>query len=181
MRAVLIALTLWLMAWTPAGADQRDPRLDELFAELRAADRLESRAIELRIWAIWSEHADPMASAMLEEARIAMAGRNQDAARDVLDRLIAIQPAFAEAWNQRATLRWLANDPIGSLADIRQTLALEPRHFGALAGMGLILMAENRDIAAARAFEAALAVAPWLPGARQNLEIIRARAQGQSL
>jgi tetratricopeptide (TPR) repeat protein len=179
-KAVWSASMLGLLM-SPALADQNDPRLDELFAELQVADRLEARQLEQRIWGIWNEHQDVIAQDLLEHASVAMAGRDWTGAERLLNELIERQPGFAEAWNRRATLRWLTNDAVGSMHDVQQTLALEPRHFGALSGMGLILMAAGRDHGATRAFEAALALAPWLDGARQNLLILRARTQGQPL
>lgn len=179
-KAACAGLLLGLMA-LPAAADQNDRRLEDLFAELKEADRLEARNLEQRIWAIWAEHPDVIAQDLLERASVAMAGRDWSGAQRFLDQLIDRQPTFAEAWNRRATLRWLTDDAFGSMRDVQQTLALEPRHFGALSGLGLILMSAGRDQAAIRAFEAALVLAPWLDGARQNLAILRARAEGQPL
>ena len=90
-------------------------------------------------------------------------------ARAAFDLLVQRQPNFAEAWNKRATLLYLMGDDAGSIADIGRTLALEPRHFGALSGLGLIDARNDRPEQALRSFEAALAIHPFLPGAKASI------------
>lgn len=160
-----------------ARADQKDPRLGPLFAELRTADAVEARAIEEQIWAIWGETSNPHARTLLEVGSVAMANRDHRTARAAFDALVALAPDFAEGWNKRATLFWLLGEDVASVRDIQRTLALEPRHFGALSGLGLILMGRGEDERALEAFEAALAIHPTLPGARQHAERLR-REQG---
>ena len=89
-----------------------------------------------------------------------------------------LQPRFAEAWNKRATLRYLVGDDEGSIADIRQTLALEPRHFGALSGLALIMERQDRPGDAARSLKAALAINPFLPNGRDRLQALERKAAG---
>lgn len=178
-RAALIGA---MLAAGPAGADQTDPRLPELFARLAAAeDGATARILEQRIWAIWTETDDPESTALLEQGSVAMANRNWPEAQRAFDALVAQAPGFAEGWNKRATLYWLMGDHAASVRDIRRTLALEPRHFGALSGLGLIFMAADRPEAAIAAFEAALRVHPFLPGARDRIELLRRRRGGEPL
>ena len=92
---------------------------------------------------------------------------------------LAEQPEFAEAWNKRATVLYLMGDYQRSVADVEQTLALEPRHFGALAGLGLINLALDREVAALRAFEAALNIHPQQPGLRAKIKELRTRLGGK--
>ena len=92
---------------------------------------------------------------------------------------IELSPEFAEAWNKRATLRYLTGDLEGSIADCAEVLKLEPRHFGALSGLGLIHMSLEQWDVAAGWFEQALAVYPQAPGMRQNLETARRNALGR--
>ena len=99
-------------------------------------------------------------------------------ARAAFDLLVTRAPNFAEAWNKRATLLYLLGDDDGSVADVRRTLVLEPRHFGALSGLGLINARHGRPEAALHSFEAALAIHPFLPGARANVEALRQRLKG---
>lgn len=180
-RAALLAGSAWLGAGS-VRASQDDPRLDPLFERLAAArDAAEARLAEQAIWAIWHEIDDPVGARLLESGSVAMAQRDYTGAREAFDGLVARAPSFAEGWNRRATLLWLVDDHAGSVRDIQRTLALEPRHFGALSGLGLILMAGDDVAGAIRAFEAALAIHPFLPGARQNIQQLKAREQGQPL
>jgi tetratricopeptide (TPR) repeat protein len=111
----------------------------------------------------------------------AIARRDYLAARESLDALVRRAPDFAEAWNRRATLNFLIGDYRASVDDIQATLRLEPRHFGALSGLGLIYLAIDRPEAAARSFEAALAVHPHLPGARAHVDMLKGRIEGEPL
>ena len=82
----------------------------------------------------------------------------------LLDAIVGLQPAWAEGWSKRATARYLAGDAKGAMADIAQTLARDPRHLGALAGMGMILEDAGLRVEALRAYERALTIAPqWRP------------------
>ena len=84
-------------------------------------------------------------------------------------RVTQARPEFAEAWNRRATLLYLMGEFTLSMQDIQQTLALEPRHFGAISGMGQILLRQNKLRDARSAFHKALEINPHLHGARLNI------------
>lgn len=175
------ALALLALLVPAVRADQKDPRLDGLFAALKTADAVEARAIEAQIWTIWSETSDPEAQALLEAGSVAMANRDRRTAIAAFDALVARAPELAEGWNKRATLFWLMGEEEASVRDIQRTLALEPRHFGALSGLGLILMARGQSERALRAFEAALALHPTLTGARENARRLRLEQDGAPL
>jgi tetratricopeptide (TPR) repeat protein len=167
-----------------AGAEARqdDPRLDGLFARLKAAgSALEAEPVEREIWAVWVEAGDAGGDALMARGSEALARRDHLEARDAFDELVRRAPDFAEGWNKRATLHFVAGDYRASVEDIRRTLALEPRHFGALSGLGLIYLAVDRPEAAARSFEAALAIHPHLSGARAQVEMLKAKAAGEAL
>jgi tetratricopeptide (TPR) repeat protein len=85
--------------------------------------------------------------------------------------VIQAAPAYAEGWNKRATVRYLAKDYAGSIADCRETLARNPSHFGALSGQGLCHLAIEQYKEAAECFRRALAVHPHLENARANLRV----------
>jgi tetratricopeptide (TPR) repeat protein len=121
------------------------------------------------------ETEDPQATALMEAGIAALDSRSFTAALAVYDVLVEEMPAYAEAWNKRATAHYLVGDYEASLADIERTLALEPRHFGALSGRGLIQHARGDDLAAIESFEAALAIHPNLVSVRRNLEALKAR------
>ncbi len=167
---VLLSLAL---AW-PGLADQNDPRLKGLFEILRSGSSYEHvKYAEAQIWVIWTQHDDESAQLLMAEGMRAMNRGDMAKARELFDVLIAQQPGFAEAWNKRATVNYLLSDYEASLRDIEETLALEPRHFGALSGRGLVLAAMGEYPAAMQSFEETLAVHPWAPGAKTNLEALR--------
>ena len=181
MRSLIIGLMVVLgYLGQAARADQDDPRLDALFGELSAADSVESAgAIEAEIWTIWLEIEDTASARLLRQGSDAMARRLFPVAIHSFNRLIDRSPTFAEAWNKRATLHYLMGNDEASVRDIEQTLALEPRHFGALSGLGLIMLRNERPAAALRSFEAALDLHPHLPAARAHLEPLRQMVEGE--
>lgn len=177
MRLVLLAVLALNRA---AAADQADPRLGELFARLRAAGSAsDAVAMETEIWRIWGEITDPDAQALYARGTAAMAAGDGRTASAAFDLLIQLQPRFAEAWNKRATLRYLVGDDDGSIADIRRTLVLEPRHFGALSGLALILDRQGRPDEAAQSLKAALAINPFLPSGQKRLQLLERKAAGE--
>lgn len=175
-----LALLAVLVLERAAVADQTDPRLGDLFAQLRAASAASHAiAIEAEIWRIWGESSDADAQALYARGTAAMAAGDARTASAAFDLLVQVQPRFAEAWNKRATLRYLVGDDDGSIADIRRTLALEPHHFGALSGLALILERRGRPVEAARSLKAALAINPFLPGGQERLRILERKAGGE--
>ena len=110
---------------------------------------------------------------MMRHARAAIRQRDFESAIRLLDKLVAHAPDFAEAWNQRAIVLYFAADYAGSLRDIEQTLALEPRHFGAMAGRGQVYLNLNELDLALQAFEAALEWNPWMANIRGQIYMIR--------
>jgi tetratricopeptide (TPR) repeat protein len=109
----------------------------------------------------------------MRQGQAAMARQDHGSALRSLDQMVKIAPDFAEGWNARATVYYLLGRHADSLADIKRTLALEPRHFGALSGRGLVYSALEKWDLALGSFEAALSVNPRMPGARLNAEAIR--------
>lgn len=183
--ALRIAL-LWLAgAWltlAPALADQEDARLGPLFEALHEAGSAEAaEPIEAAIWEIWGETSDPDSARLMRQGNRAMAAHLFPLAAQSFNRLIDRAPGFAEAWNRRATLHFLMGNYGASIEDIEETLALEPRHFGALSGLGLIMLDLDRPETALRSFEAALAVHPYLPGARARVIELHRRLEGDPI
>ncbi|MEX2630719.1 MAG: tetratricopeptide repeat protein [Tistlia sp.] len=159
-----------------ASADQTDSRLGDLFRELRgAADPVMASRPQNAIWSIWIETEDAEAQALMAAGIAALEARDFKRALAVYDLLVAQHPGYAEAWNKRATVHYLVGDYAASLADIERTLALEPRHFGALSGRGLIQEAQGDDLAAIGSFQAALEIHPNLVSVRRNLAALLAR------
>lgn len=158
----------------PALADQTDPRLGDLFADLKnISARGEAAPVERQIWTIWLKAPDEAAGSIMQRGIEAMQSGNFVSAIDNFDRLIENFPNYSEAWNKRATVHYLVGNLDQSLDDITATLDLEPRHFGALAGRGLVYLQLNDLERALVAFEAALDVSPLLVNPRNNVEAIR--------
>jgi tetratricopeptide (TPR) repeat protein len=184
-RRLLALLTAaWLaqagMAPGALRADQRDARLGPLFARLQTtSSATEAAGIERRIWEIWGESDDPEAGQLMREGTVAMAEGQYRAALDRFDRLVEEVPDFAEGWNKRATVYYLMGNYPASVLDIERTLQLEPRHFGALSGLGLIYDAIDDPAAALRSFEAALAINPHLETVKERIGELRRQLGGR--
>ena len=154
-------------------AQIRSEQLDRLFARLiKSQDPSEAQRTEQSIWSLWMTSDSPTADALLAQAMKASAANETAAALSILDRVITVHPDYAEAWNKRATIYFLIGRYNDSLKDIDKVLELEPRHFGALAGRGMIKRQQG-DLAAARAaFEEALSYNPHMDGVKRALEEI---------
>ncbi len=154
--------------------DQTDPRLDALFETLAStADPAEGASASEQIWQIWFEHADDEIERKLRQGHLSMQRRNFEVALEAFNEVIEAAPEFAEGWNRRATLYWLMGDHASSGADVKRTLELEPRHFGAMSGLGLLYTELEQYEAAVRAFEDALVINPHMIGPRRNIEHLR--------
>src|SRR5262245_11948811 len=162
----------------PAAAPPSDRQLaqdllDRLFGQLHGAkDEASAKVIEDAIWKLWAHSGSPTADALIVQAVRAMEAGHRQTALRILDTVIDDQPTFAEAWNKRATLYYMMGDYDRSLADIDHVLELEPRHFGALTGLGTILNDRGKKAEALKAFRRALSIHPFLEGAKKALEQI---------
>lgn len=162
-------------------ADPREARLCELFARLaRAASAHEAGEVEREIWAAWLATDDEAALPWIRRGLAAMEARDFAAALHAFDRVVELAPDYAEGWNKRATLHWLRGAYQESVADIDRTLALEPRHFGALSGLAMIREAQGRPFEALEALEKLLHIHPHLPQLRDRIEALSARL-GQAI
>jgi len=166
----------------PLAADQNDPRLDNLFQILQSsAEQIEIRAAESLIWTTWIQHENTENTRLMHIGIKAMADRRFDDAVEVYTALIDQAPDYAEAWNKRATVYFIQGKLALSTADVEMTLALEPRHFGALSGLGQIEILRGNGEAALRAFERAVEVHPRLPGISDLIRNLKLRVRGQEL
>jgi tetratricopeptide (TPR) repeat protein len=137
--------------------------LDRLFEALKVAPDDESaKFVENRIWAIWLASPSDTANLLMGRVKTALDAKDHDLAIRLLDAIIDIKPDFVEAWNRRATVYYTKKDYGRAIADIREVLAREPRHFGALSGLGIILQETGDEKRALDAFRRALAIHPKL-------------------
>ncbi len=170
--AVLFA-AIPVAAPSGAWAAQDDARLDALFTRLKASgDPGEGARLTNRIWGIWVEYGDVIVDTLMREGQGLMASGRHTLALSRFDEIVGRAPDYAEGWNKRATVYFLMGEYEASVRDIQKTLALEPRHFGALSGLGLIYLGIGQDAAAAKALEKALELNPHLPSVRQNLKFL---------
>ena len=147
--------------------------LDTLFVQLEKAPSLaEAQRVERIIWAKWHWHKIPRLSQKLRLGTTYLQEKNFKKALYIFNNIIKEAPAFSEAYNKRATAYFLMKKYEKSLMDIKATLTLEPRHFGALSGMGLIFMNRGDFQRALMAFTAVLKIYPFSISAAANMKII---------
>lgn len=169
-------------AAAPVPAVAGDLRLERLFHDLRAAPTdAAADPIESEIWSIWLDHPAADVLSWMREGVERLRADSVDDAIACFDRVVAADPDYAEGWNKRANAHYLRGDFTAAVADIRRTLALEPRHFAALAGLGLVYMAVGQPQGALRAFEAALAINPHLALIRDQVDALRRQVAGVPL
>ena len=154
----------------------RAERLGALFARLSSTnDAVEGDTIVEEIWRLWLISGRPEIDAILQSALVLVEAGRPQAAMPLLDSIVERAPEWAEGWNKRATVLYLLGEYERSLADIDKVLALEPRHFGALAGRGLIHIAQENYRAALEDYRRARAVNPFLQGAAQMIPTLERR------
>jgi len=189
VRGLLGMLALLLLAMLPARAaepplppasaaelEKRALRLDALFARLGSTDDAdEGDTMVEEIWRVWLQSGRSEIDALLERALALLQAGEPRAAMPLLDSIVERAPDWAEGWNKRATVLYVLDDYDRSLADIDKVLALEPRHFGALAGRGLIHIAKENYRAALDDYRRARAVNPFLQGAAQMIPTLERR------
>lgn len=154
-------------------AELRAEELDRLFGQLHrdGAESLAATA-EKKIWDNWARNDSITAEVLLGQASKAMNAQEYETAEIILDRLLEAQPGYAEAWNRRATLNFLAKRYEKSLADIAKVLELEPRHFGALSGRGMILEAMDKPDEALAAYREALTMNPYMRAVEEKVKMM---------
>ena len=166
----------------PKVGSDRTRGLDFLFGALKAApDEASAKHVEARIWAIWMQTPSDTAALLMVRAKAAMDAQQIDVALKLLDATIKLRPDYVEAWNRRATLYYVKNDYGRSLADIQQVLIREPRHFGALAGLGMIMQDLGDDKRALDAFRKALAINPHLEKVPDLVKSLSEKVEGRDI
>ena len=156
--------------------------LDFLFGALKVApDDTIAKAIEERIWAQWVISRSDTANLLMTRVKTAIDAHEMDLALKLLDAIVKIKPDYIEAWNRRATLYYMKKDYGRSLADLREVLKREPRHFGALSGLGLILQDIGDDKQALEVYRRALAVYPRLQRIPDVVKTLQEKVEGRDI
>jgi tetratricopeptide (TPR) repeat protein len=165
----------------PGSAD-KTRGLDFLFGALKAApDDASARHVEARIWAVWLQTRSDTVALLMSRSKAAMDAHQTGVAMKLLDAVIKLHPEYVEAWNRRATLYYLQNDYAHSMADIQQVLIREPRHFGALAGLGMIMQDIGDEKRALEAFRKALEVNPHLDKVPELVKTLTEKVEGRDI
>jgi tetratricopeptide (TPR) repeat protein len=160
----------------------RTQNLDFLFGALKAAPDAETaKAIEERIWALWFVSGSDTTDLLMSRAKTAVEAKELDLAITLLDAIVEIKPDYVEAWNRRATVHFMKKDYGRSLDDIRQVLAREPRHFGALSGLGLIMQEFGEEKRALEVFRRALALHPHLERIPDMVKTLTEKVEGRDI
>jgi tetratricopeptide (TPR) repeat protein len=163
------------------GAD-RTRGLDFLFGALKAApDQASAKHVEGRIWALWTQTSSDTTMLLMTRAKTAIEKKQVDVALKLLDKVVRLKPDYVEGWNRRATIYYLQNDYAKSMADIREVLKREPRHFGALAGLGMIMQELGDDKRALDAFRKALEINPHLEMLPDKVKSLTEKVEGRPI
>jgi tetratricopeptide (TPR) repeat protein len=166
----------------PRVTGDKTRNLDFLFGALKAApDQASAKAVEARIWALWSATPSDTTALLMSRVKTAMDGKDADVALKLLDAVIKLRPDYVEGWNRRATIYYLQNDYRRSMEDIRQVLIREPRHFGALAGLGMIMQETGDEKHALEAFRKALAINPHLERVPDLVKSLTEKVEGRDI
>ena len=169
-----LSLYFLLLLSTSADADQNHARLAELFRSLKSTENVSKASVfESKIWHIWMKHHDPEVESAMFQGLEAMKLQLFEQAFGHFSLLIKLAPDYAEGWNKRATVLYLMGRFKESEADVLRTLELEPRHFGALSGQGLIRIALHDWTGAIYFLESALKINPHMHGVIMNLKYAR--------
>ncbi len=165
-----------------AGAALAEPEtLDSLFERLKSADEGEASRIERQITMEWSKSGSPAMDLLLKRGNDALQQGDTEAAIGHLTALVDHAPDFAEGWNARAAAYFTAGQYGPAVSDIAHALQLNPRHFSAMTGFGMILEETGRDDEALDVYRAVLAIHPHLEPVREAVERLEAKAHGQDI
>jgi tetratricopeptide (TPR) repeat protein len=156
--------------------------LDFLFEALKVAPDADSaKHIENRIWSLWIASGSDTANLLMGRVKEAVDHKDVSLAIKLLDALIELRPEYVEAWNRRATLYYMQKDYVRAMADIRQVLAREPRHFGAISGLGMILQEFGDEKHALDAFRRAVAIHPHLAKIPEIIKTLSEKVEGRDI
>ncbi|MET0278264.1 MAG: tetratricopeptide repeat protein [Pseudorhodoplanes sp.] len=161
---------------------QRGQDLDFLFGALKVApDPEAAKAVEGRIWAVWLVSKSDTANLLMSRVKAAVDAKNLDLAVQLLDKVVLLRPDYVEAWNRRATIHYMRKDFTRSIEDVRQVLAREPRHFGALAGLGLILQELGDDKRALEVYRKAVEINPQMQRIPDLIKSLTEKVEGRDI
>ncbi len=161
---------------------QRGQDIDFLFGALKAApDGEAAKAVEGRIWSLWLVSKSDTTNLLMTRVRTAVEAKNLDLAVKLLDSVVVLKPDYVEGWNRRATINFMRKDYVRSIEDIRQVLAREPRHFGALAGLGMIMEELGDDKRALEVYRKAVEINPHMQRIPDLIKSLTEKVEGRDI
>ena len=181
MKKILTIIIL-IFSTTTLSANDRDIELNKLFLELKKDIPSLSSRIAQQIWMLWSTHpTDQKLTSILDEGSRLVQDQQYNRAIDVFTEAIELDPTWAEAWNKRATVFYMVGEFQKSQDDIDKVLELEERHFGALAGQGMVnIQLKNYD-KAKRSYQKAQEIYPAMKSSKIMIEQIEELIKRQSI
>tara|TARA_B100000676_G_scaffold13190_1_gene11909 strand:+ start:626 stop:1174 length:549 start_codon:yes stop_codon:yes gene_type:complete len=182
MKKKILVAFLSLLSFNSLFADERSIKLDELFNDLKNNDQYISNKIEQKIWKIWSTHPNNSELTTMLNAGSEFVNNNQLLeAIEIFTKVIELDPSWPEAWNKRATVFYMVGEFEKSQKDIDEVLKLENRHFGALAGQGLVnIKLENYD-KAIKSYENVIEIYPSMNSSKIMIKHIKDLIKKQSI
>ena len=195
-RTLLVAAALAAAWCAPASAQQKEfsqppeklPKvqrgqdIDFLFGALKAApDADAAKAVEGRIWSLWLVSKSDTTNLLMTRVRTAVEAKNLDLAVKLLNSIVVLKPDYVEGWNRRATINFMRKDYTRSIEDIRQVLAREPRHFGALAGLGMIMEELGDDKRALEVYRKAVEINPHMQRIPDLIKSLTEKVEGRDI
>jgi tetratricopeptide (TPR) repeat protein len=162
--------------------ETRQKILDELFTRLaQSKDEEEAKGIAGAIERVWMRSGSDTADLLMGRAVSAIRSKDFNLSIELLDKIVVLDPDWVEAWNKRATSRYFANDYTGAMADIGEVLKREPRHFGALSGMGFILLKSGMERRALEVFRKTLEIYPGLDEIQKQTDQLIPELEGRPI
>ena len=156
--------------------------LNELYERLRdAEDDAEAKGVATLIERRLDRSGSATVDLLTDRARQAMTAQDFALAAELMDRVTAIEPAWSEGWNRRATVFWLLTDKGAAIADLQRALVLEPRHFEAWAALGRIYLSMDDKVRAMNAYRRAIAIYPRMPKLKDAMEHLSPEVDGRDL
>jgi tetratricopeptide (TPR) repeat protein len=160
----------------------RNNNLDFLFEALKVApDRASAKAIQNRIWALWLASGGDTTNLLMDRVKAALTAKDLDLALKLLDAIVDFNPDYVEGWDRRATVYYLQKQYGRAVADIAQVLKREPRHFGALFGLGRIMQEFGDDKRALEVYRRALAIDPHLQSIPDLIKTLSEKIEGRDI
>ena len=182
MKNIIIFLIFFFGQFNSSIASDRNIQLEELFHELKNINSNSVFQTEQKIWKLWSTHpTNDKLTARLEEGSQFVRDQNYSRAIDIFTEVINLDKNWAEAWNKRATVFYLIGEFQESQKDIDKVLALEKRHFGALAGQGLVNIQLKNYEKAIRSYQKAQEIYPAMKSPKIMIKQIEELIKEQTI